>query len=420
MTKLLSQLLEAKEPQFRQTVASLESSSGYSCEDIRLSVSLLNLSRAKIAALGLDPKDTTGEELFRALQEKLKADDQLLIKRLRKISAYRVNSAANINEGIAEAITEISGNTNQFVIKSSVAKRMLLQLPPKRMMKLLNYRSINSLIKHEPLPLIVNAALVLESVTWQHCYDNKLKSLKPQDFEDRPVKVYALNSDRWSMAAKQMLAQFKQPVLVDKELGSLIILPIPNIPVAGLTTLTLAIALNGLNDIYISSTYLRLNQVSKDFGRRLYQAAGDEPIIKNAEWFNSPLTWESVYRFFHHRSTAQKEQIKLDTGLMNINPTGWRPVEEQIHKIAPEMEYWKDCGYLSYPYGDRIVSFNVLDNALSLLNRKVYPGHYIHHAKRSLLQELMARYIRPNPLSEIINKDLGGNLEPEPVLAENY
>ena len=125
MTKYLSQLLEAKEPHFRQTVQKLESASGYSCNDIRLSENIVTETRKKIRDLGLDPEDTTGEELYYALQEKLRTDDANLVKRLRQISARNVSAAGELSEGIAFAVSQITEGSKVFVIKASVIKRFL-------------------------------------------------------------------------------------------------------------------------------------------------------------------------------------------------------------------------------------------------------------------------------------------------------
>src|SRR5580698_6871724 len=78
MTRYLSQALGAEEPHFSQSVAALEQASGLPSEDIRLSSEIMQRAREKIAALGLDPKDTTAEELYGVLHERLRKDDTLV------------------------------------------------------------------------------------------------------------------------------------------------------------------------------------------------------------------------------------------------------------------------------------------------------------------------------------------------------
>lgn len=413
MTRMLAQLLDTQEPQFHQTLSSLEAASGHMGHDIRLSESINQLQRTKLAQLGLDPEDTTGEELFHALQAKLKSDDALLIKRLRSISAYQVNAAANLSEGIAAAISQVTKDSLIFVIKTSVAKRAIAKFPPKKVMKALNYRSYESLVKHLPLGLMVAAAQELESSAWMQHYSAFLRTLSPRDFEERAVSVYSPHSDKWLALKSQLLAISKRTVMVNKELGSLVILPLPNQPVSGLATLTLASAANGLNAIYAFSSYLRLSQVAKDFNLRLMSSVSDEPRFEHIDYFSAPLSWETVIRFVHH--LQGQLGTPLDTHIGAEELIGWQPVENLIQLIAPEMEFWRDCGHLGRLDGNSSVSFNVLDNALSLVNKAGYRERYSHHAKRALWQELIARYIRPDLLSEFIGAELAPKLATESV-----
>ena len=408
MTKLLAHLLDGKEPQFHQTLAQLEAASGHASHDIRLSEDINRIQRSKLELLGLDPEDTTGEELFHALQEKLKTDDALLVKRLRRISAYQVNAAANLSEGIAAATTDVVEGSLVFSLKCSVAKRALAKFPPKKVMKALNFRSYESMLKHLPLGLMLPVAQELEGSGWLQHYNAFLRTLKPRDFEERPISVYSPHSDKWLALKSQLLAISKQTVLINKELGSMVILPLPNQPVSGLASLTLAGAASGLNAIYAASSYFRLSQVAKDFGARIAQSASDEPQIVSLDYFSSPLAWETVVRFIHHMQGQLGAPLDAHIGAEEL--IGWQPVEHLIHRIAPEMEFWRDCGHVGRLDGLAPVSFNVTDNALSLVNRKSYRERYTHHARRALWQELIARYIRPDLLSAAVSAELAPKL----------
>src|ERR1700729_596331 len=76
MTRFLSSALGATQPLFGQSIAALERAGGQPSADIRLSSELMQQVRLKIGELGLDPTDTTGPELYGALQGRLAADDQ--------------------------------------------------------------------------------------------------------------------------------------------------------------------------------------------------------------------------------------------------------------------------------------------------------------------------------------------------------
>lgn len=410
MTKLLAQLLEAKEPQFHQTVKGLEVAHGLPCHDIRLSESINQGAREKISDLGLDANDTKPAELYYCLQEKLKSDDVLLIKRLRQVSAQNVSAEGNISDGIAYSLSKCAQGGKLFVIKATVVKKFLQKYPPKKTMKALGYRSLASMLKHEPLGPIVAAALIVEPASWQSRYTVELKRIKASDFEERGVSIVAVTSPKWHALCSALRARNRQTIIVNKELGTLIILSLPNnLPVPGLTSVTLGAGITGLNAIYSASSYLRLNQVTANFSERLLETISDEPTLTSQAFFNAPLSWETVQRFFHHMAGTLEDSLEAHIGTEEL--IGWQPMDDTIHRIAPELEFWKGSGHLAFLNSTHPVSFNFLDNALSLVNGKAFGEHYSHHQRRSLWQEFILRYIRPDILHDFVSFELNPQLE---------
>src|SRR5580704_14077175 len=100
MTRVLSELLGATEPTFHRVISRLEAVSGHSNTDIRLSTEIERATKHKLKELGLDPKDTTGEELYAALQQRVKADDERLVAVLRK----RFGDEQDLNTSIAKVL----------------------------------------------------------------------------------------------------------------------------------------------------------------------------------------------------------------------------------------------------------------------------------------------------------------------------
>src|SRR4030095_11870777 len=84
MTHFLSQALGAPEPRFSQSLQQLEHAAGRPSADIRLTTDISAKLRTKIVALGLDPADTTGPELYSALHQRL-AQDETTVREVLKI-----------------------------------------------------------------------------------------------------------------------------------------------------------------------------------------------------------------------------------------------------------------------------------------------------------------------------------------------
>ncbi|HSW92613.1 MAG TPA: hypothetical protein VLH14_01880, partial [Patescibacteria group bacterium] len=68
MAKTLSMLLDAKEPMFSIALRELEGMTGNKGIDIAYIADILHRAHALMRVIGLDPADTTEQELYKALE----------------------------------------------------------------------------------------------------------------------------------------------------------------------------------------------------------------------------------------------------------------------------------------------------------------------------------------------------------------
>lgn len=130
MSWVLSELLEAPEPLFSQTVHELELASGSRGIDVKLSTELDQNYQLKARELGLDQHDTHGQELYHALQALTEKHDLFLAHSLGIKDPHNV----------AETLTKIKAKVDKldipmtcWAIKHSVAKKLLKQTPLKKL-----------------------------------------------------------------------------------------------------------------------------------------------------------------------------------------------------------------------------------------------------------------------------------------------
>src|SRR5581483_260020 len=114
-----------------------------------------------------DPQDTTAEELYHALLERLKHDDARLVRALRTRAATHVSAEAEVVAGMVHALQAVVGDKQCFAIKATSLKALIRKIPPKKAMKQLGYRSLESFLKHESLASIMAAAWLVEAPSWQ-------------------------------------------------------------------------------------------------------------------------------------------------------------------------------------------------------------------------------------------------------------
>src|SRR4051812_28502028 len=134
MTRFLSEALEAPEPFFRQGLRRLEAANGHPNTDIRFSAEVKQARQDKLKQLGLDPRDTTSRELYHALQERIKGDDERLIKTLRREAAQHVSAEGKVVDGMVHVLKNLPDTKRCFALKPGKLRAVLKTVPPKRAM----------------------------------------------------------------------------------------------------------------------------------------------------------------------------------------------------------------------------------------------------------------------------------------------
>ena len=410
MTRFLSEALEAPEPLFRSGINRLESASGHPSADIRLTTEVQHATQAKLHELGLDPRDTTPEELYRALQERIKADDARLTKTLRTRAATHVSADGDVVAGMIHALQALPDSKRCFALKTSVLKALVKRQPPKNAMKRLGYRSLDSFLKHEVPVLVLAAAWLNEGVSWQRRLIDQYKKLRPADFEDRKIALLRPTSERWRRLAAETVAGQQHNLISFREAGALVFLPLSKDAPAGTTTASLALALHELNEIRTAGTFLKLAQVRRDFGR-LVQVIATSESHSGFQLLDQPVPWHLFQRYYGGLTHPEREAF-FDPHLQ-LEDIAWHPIEETLAAIEPSFEFWRRSAHLGLPGQQCPVSLNVVDAALNYCNRLPFERRVAHYFQQSIWQELLLRYLRP----EAVEKALLGK-PPQPQFAE--
>lgn len=414
MTRFLSESLQAHEPSFSQGLKRLEIAHGHPSADIKLSTRVLHGSQAKIAELGLDPKDTTPEELYHVLAERMRADDARLTKALRTHAATHISAEADVVAGMVHALKAVPGSKECFALKGTTVKALIKKLPPKKAMKQLGYRSMASFLKHETAVSILAAAWLSESTHWQQQFVGQYKKLQPADFELRKITILHPRSKRWQDLAQKIVADKKHNLLSFKELGAIVLLPLPRELPAGAVTASLSLALHELNEIRVCSTFLKLCQVRPDFGSLVLVVASDEPQL-NSEILDRPVPWRLIQRYYARISDSFREEVFGPH--IRAEDMSWQPVEEVLSHIEPSFSFWHGSDHLGILHNHRPVSLNVVDAALNLCNQIAFEQRITQAYQRSLWHELMMHYLKHDTVEQTVLTQLQPQLAAETVTA---
>lgn len=410
MTRFLSEALEAKEPWFNHHLRQIEEKNFHPSIDIRLTNDIIKDCQSKMKELGLDPNDTSSQELFLMLKHKIKGDDKKLTRQLQTLAASQVSAEGDAFSGIKHVLDNLPYIHNVFSLKTSRLKSMLKSNPPKKAMKSLGYRSIDSMLKHEPSSLVLFTSLLYESSSWQKRLSEQYKKLLPSDFEEKKLTILYPKDSLWKTISEDYIKRTKNIIVSFKELGTIIILPTPvnqSLP-AGFITLTLCLALEEVNQIMSASSYLKFNRHIKSFNQIVVKVINSDSL-SDAKLLDVTLPWHLINRYFNSKS-GQKTVALFDPYL-KFDDIVYHPIEEILTDLEPSFKFWLNTSFLGFLDKNKTVSLNVIDNAINYVNQYDFSHLVNHYFKSDLWYELYYRYINHQPIEDQVIRQLQPNRE---------
>ena len=383
MSKLIRQLLEEDDPRFAVALTRLEQSAGNPGIDVRLSAELTSVSRAKLVALGLDPKDTTGAELYASLQAKVIESDEYLRSYLGHPASSDESSGA-----LYALIKSIVGEKNVWTTKSVALKKICKTNPPKKVMKAFHFQSVDSLAKRMDVSEIFLAARVVESKTWWDKTKKLFAGLKESDFEQNKLSITVCSDPRWLPILDQWEKMKGTRVIGSKESGGICFGTRADLSAGFIATLFAV--LRTYNEVCMYSTYLKLHYVHASIGNVLVHAVDDGELL-HTTLSGAVFHWRDIQRYFGTLADdSEVSFVHLDT-----NDLGWMQTETLLSLKIPELAFWVGTDMVGVSYGDnRIISLNVSDVAISANLQLGFGSMMTSELQRALRSELMARYVQ--------------------------
>lgn len=408
MSKLLVELLKAKEPLFSHAIEQLEKASGNGGEDVRLTADIVEKFKAKVQELGLDPNDSTGEEIYKALINLAKEHDEHLAE---KVGGKNHNDVHEMIPLVIDVINKTKMPRKVWVMKKSVAKTFLKETPPPNIMKLLGYSSIDSMLKNENLFEIYGALRFAESDEWLSEFNTHYDRITPSDFENRDIALVQMPKERWGDIAAKFIKKKKHLNTHLKELGVVLILPPIEDTMPGITTKVFSLTFHYYNEVRLYSAFFKMQQVKKNFGEifvnTLLADTSDAAVIAGQD-----IHWRVIQRYYG----KLKDEYHPEIFEPHVQPEDlhWRKAEEQMYEVDPELAFWKDLDYVGLMYDDKPLTMNLMDVSLGYSNGISYEDRYIYHFSESLWNEVFIRYMGKKTLEEQILKQLDNDMiEPE-------
>ncbi len=404
MSRQLAAFLEVPSLSFQQAIQNLESLARHPNADIRLASRVMNAYQGQVSALHLDKRDSTGPEVYHALRIRLDKDEATIRRHLQirpdtsDVSVY-VRSALNV-----------TGERPGYGLKPSSLKRLIREVPPKRLMKLLSYRSLDSMLKHESTATLVAAAQLYESATWRKRWQSLYSRLGAHDFEARELAVDTPNTERWQTFSNVVVGMHGRYVIDLKDAATVVVFPLPAQAPRYAGLLTIVLLTHALNNVQSAGTYLKLHQMQPDFGRLALSVTTGTPELRVAS-LQSPLSWHNLQRY-----VAQKASVEFASTfepLVSSAELVWDDVEDILMRIEPSLEFWKHGRVAGWLDEGKVVSCNISDTLIGHINGIDYAERSTKYFKEALRSDLMLSYLAHGALDKKIFGDMRGQLAPE-------
>lgn len=408
MAQYLADLLQAKQPEFSRAISDLEKLSGHQSLDNKLLGTLVSKSMDKATLLNLDPHDLHPRELYQALLRRIERDDLRLAAHLNITDPHNVQDVVH---QIVRFVPKIEMPKTAWVLKRSVAREMIRQNPPKNVMKLMGYRSVDSMLRRANIYEIFGALRFAESSEWLQKFNSKYDFLTARDFTTRQIQILTLDKKIWGDISKEFIKKKRHNITHSKELGVVYVLPVDDERMPGATIKLLPLILHYIYEIRLYSSFFKLIQLKNNFGAQVGETLNAEPS-KVAILGSQHVHWRVIQRYFG--KLPKEEHPELFEPHVQPEDLHWRKAEEILFNIDPSLTFWRDMDYVGQIYEGEVVTFNMMDVALSFSNELAFSDRYLYHFRESLWNELLSTYIGQENLKKQILLQLDNDLiEPE-------
>ncbi|MFT4532425.1 MAG: hypothetical protein ACI9T8_000448 [Candidatus Saccharimonadales bacterium] len=394
MSRLIANLLDADPRTLDKIVSRLEHMSIQPGIDVQLTAEIITQTREKARRLGLDPADTTPKEFYYALVAKARADGEVLRYRLGLQDPITSAKAAEIIASSSEALLK-----RDIVVSMQPAavKRILKAVPPKKTMRALHFRSVDSVLKRENPLLVYSLAKRLEDKTWHSQVHARIKRLQARDAVERPVQILSLSEAWLEKLKKHDFDSVVQPV---PEIGSVLILPSMPLAVKGSVLLTVSLVLQAAQRLAIESLPYRAKALSTGLENLLPDIAAGV-LDELAPVHGMQPSWNAVYQLLSQQSKSHLPDFEFV-----LSDLEWESTETRLASLAPELDFWVNTHFLGFKDSPLPLSLHVVDVAASLVMDKKYSHQVVSHMRSSLWNELQVRYMKHESMEQLITSQL--------------
>ncbi len=386
MSHLLGRLLNSNGVFFDRLIDDLEKAINNQCIDVDLVGKTLTSVNHKLRQLRLEPGNTLPEELYQALLARFVIDNQVVSHQLFSSQMSQQQKTDKLIEFINQLIEiEVLSLSEHFLIN------LFISNPPKQLLKMLDLKHPDQLLKEYSFEQIIIFCFELESKAWQdRTKEYLLTKLKRGYLEYKPIKIELADDDLLDLATEKLIRQnqLTNSILIDSKL-----IDFDNIL---LTLVNILTEIERKVDQQNSFNLLRVVGSFEDSFKRWYQPK--EQFVWSVA--GNPVPWRSINRTFASQDSLLNRALSSISDQKMID---FDPYQTLLAKL-PQLAFWQDTADLAYSYQSTVISFNLFDVSRNY-QRPALSLSQNDYFEAKLWQSLIGQYLANQVLADrVVNQ----------------
>ncbi len=361
----------------------------------------------KLSILGVN-HNSQASEVYDALISKVEADDLKLLNIIGHSSLRGYEASQAVVGFIKSMHSKESSNATLkgFFLKKEKAKHLLIAEPPRKIMEALGYNHVGDLVEKEDLLEVYSALRFLEDTEWQNkVFFKQYESLKPEDFEERPIELRALNP-KWAEATAKFVAKKHHNVSHLKELGVIFVIPV-FLGISGETLRLVALLCHYLHEVsFYSDLFKEFAKDNKSFSSNLISVLRGDVIEKKSVAIVPEAKRPRFLVVQRYLAKDDDNDWRLFEPHINPEALHWQKAEDDIVRINHNsLEFWGGLGWVGDFFKTDIgtevlVSFDLVDTVMELVKQKEM-AKYLYHHQEALWNKIFIEYFGVEKLEQL-------------------
>jgi len=360
----------------------------------------------KLEELGIQKDKADAQFVEAQLLEKTKEADSAFYEFLGKPD-FSQQACCGTMIDVIKSITNLKPG---YFLKQEKLRNFLVLNPPKNIMAALGYTDVSKLVAEEDLYEIFAALRFVEDERWlNEVFFRPYNDLNADSFEERKTEIKILG-EKWLAIAEKFVGKKLHNISHLKEVGLVFIIPVKKENFAGQSLETFSLVLHYLHEIDFYCQLFRKYAELPNFGANIVKLLSG--AVGSGGMSGAGFQWRIIQRYL---AKIDPQDPRLFEPHVNPETVHWLKAEKEMDAMAEKnpqtkLDFWRGIDdfvgevFPAGKKGEEIVSFDLLDNILSLTHGGL--GKYLYHQQEALWNKIFIEFMGEEKLEELIVENI--------------